>query len=64
MDYILDVLKSCNWQTIAAMFAICWYFTHELRREMKELHKDMREQGQRIDRLYVMFVDLLKEGRK
>ena len=57
MDYILDTLKYCNWQTIAAMFAISWYFSHELR-------KDMKDQVQRIDRLYVMFVDLLKEGRK
>jgi glutamyl/glutaminyl-tRNA synthetase len=33
-----------------------WLFT--------KIDNDVRAQGQRIDQLYQMFVDLIKEGRK
>jgi hypothetical protein len=52
----IDVLKNWNWQTISAMFAITLYFTFDLRRKMKE-------QGKRIDHLYQICVDLLKEKK-
>lgn len=54
---IVNFLDKLNWQTIISMFAISWYFTHEVKNELKE-------QGKRIDRLYEMFVDLLKEKNR
>jgi hypothetical protein len=32
--------------------------------DLKSLHNDMTAANQRIDTLYQMFVDLLKEGRR
>ena len=30
----------------------------------RDIHEDMKIQSSRTDRLYEMFIDLLKEGRK
>ena len=71
---IVEFLTVYNWQTLLGMFAICWYFTHELRIDMKDIRKemntiqkDMKDQfaktDVRIDKLYSMFVDLLKEKK-
>ena len=68
---IIEYLSNLNWQAIVAMFAICWYFTYDLKMGLKKLNEDIAEQGKRIDaqgvridRLYQMFVDLLKEKSK
>ena len=74
LDNLIDFFTTYNWQTLIGMFAICWYFTHELRAdmkniriEMKDIQKDMKDQfaktDLRIDKLYSMFVDLLKERK-
>jgi hypothetical protein len=61
MESLLNFLVSTNWQTIIAMFALGWYFTSDLRREMKEMRQEMKQQNTRIDQLYQMFVDSQKE---
>ncbi len=68
---IFNYLEKLNWQAIIAMFAICWYFTHDIKSAIKNLDNDMKEQGKRIDaqgdridKLYQMFVDLLKDRSK
>lgn len=57
MDEALSVLNKFNWQTIIAMFAIGWYFTRDIKIAMEK-------QSDRTDKLYEMFIDLIKEGRK
>lgn len=49
---------------ILGVFAIGWYFTREIRQTLEKLDSDVREQGMRIDKLYEMFIDLLKEGKR
>ena len=61
---ILTYLEKMNWQTIIAMFAIGWYFTRDIRISLEKLDNDVREQGRRTDKLYEMFIDLIKETRK
>lgn len=56
MEEFIEFIKNTNWQTIIAMFAIGWYFTRDISNEMKE-------QGKRIDHLYQICVDLLKEKK-
>ncbi len=68
---IIEYLSNLNWQTMVAMFAICWYFTYDIKSAIVKLDADVRDQGKRIDaqgaridRLYQMFVDLLKDRSK
>jgi hypothetical protein len=61
---ILTYLEKMNWQTIIAMFAIGWYFTRDIRISLEKLDNDVRDQGRRTDKLYEMFIDLIKETRK
>jgi cell division protein FtsL len=63
MDEIIIYLSNCNWQTVLAMFIIGWYFSRDIRQEIKDFRKDINKQENRIDILYQMFVDLLKEKR-
>jgi hypothetical protein len=57
------------------MFAIGWYFTKDIRDELRKIENDLKdqekrsdvqfkEQIKRTDKLYEMFIDLLKEGKK
>lgn len=62
MDFI-NYIEKLNWQTIIAMFAIGWYFTKDIKETLTKLESDVREQGKRTDKLYEMFVDLLKEKK-
>lgn len=54
---ILDFIEKLNWQTIISMFALSWYFTHEIKNSIEK-------QVSRTDRLYQMFIDLLKHNSK
>ncbi len=54
---LIEFLNKFNWQTIIGMVAICWYFTHELKISIEK-------QSARTDRLYEMFIDLLKDRDK
>lgn len=75
MIEIIQCVEKLNWQTIVAMFAIGWYFTRDMRistaafeKDIKQslsiFEKDSKQQAQRIDRLYEMFVELLKDNKK
>lgn len=60
---LLEFLKTLNWQTLLAIFAILWYFTNDFKSEIRKLEMDLKSQGARTDRLYEMFIDLLKERK-
>ena len=51
-------LFSAEWFSLAAIMIGCCFFIY------KELRQDIKEQAARSDRLYEMFIDLLKEQRK
>ena len=53
---ILNFINSFNWQTIIGMFAIEWYFNREIKLSLEK-------QSARTDKLYEMFIDLLKERK-
>ena len=61
---ILTYLEKLNWQSIIAMCAMGWFFTRDIRQTLHKIDDDIREQGRRIDKLYEMFIDLLKEQKK
>lgn len=60
MDKSLEFLKEFDVQTILAMVVIFWYFTRDIKTEMKILEAKIDKQADRTDRLYEMFIDLLK----
>ena len=55
MTEIMEFLKEFNIQTIIAMAFIMWYFTSDLKKELKEsidnLDRDVREMNTRVSRL-------------
>jgi len=57
MEQVIDFLKGFNLQTIVSMFLMLWYFTNHIDAKIEK-------QAQRTDRLYEMFIDLLKENKK
>lgn len=67
MDKILDMISSFNIPNLIATGAIFWYFTRDVKNEMKILESklDARIEAQavRTDRLYEMFIDLLKDKK-
>jgi hypothetical protein len=67
METILEMLNKFDLTTIVAMFIISWYHTHELRKEIRadfqEQSNQLDKQSTRSDRLYEMFIDLLKERK-
>jgi len=56
VDFV-TFLENMNWHTIITVLAIAWYFSKELRSEMKS-------QGLRIDKLHEMLVRSIKEDKK
>lgn len=64
MDQLLEFLKAFNIQTIISTGIIFWYFARDVKSEMKLLEAKIDCQAARTDRLYEMFIDLLKEGKK
>jgi hypothetical protein len=53
---LVNFIEKLNWQTIIAMFVITWYFTHDIKLALEK-------QAGRTDKLYEMFIDLLKEKK-
>ncbi len=51
---VVNFLEKFNWQTIIGMAVISWYFTHDIKIALEK-------QSNRTDKLYEMFVDLLKD---
>lgn len=50
-----------EWVSIISIFLICFVF---LFNEMRRLESKIDQQTSRTDKLYEMFIDLLKESRK
>ena len=63
MDKVIEFLTGFNIQTILSLGAMTWYFTHNMKNEMKVLEAKIDRQSERTDRLYEMFIDLVKERR-
>jgi len=64
MTELIDFLKGFNIQNLMGMAVICWYFTHDLKSQIEKLDNDLNnkidQQSKRTDKLYEMFIDLLK----
>lgn len=63
MDKIISFLNGFNIQTIVSLGLMMWYFNHHVERKIDEIKMDLKQQGARTDRLYEMFIDLLKEKK-
>ena len=61
---IVQFLDKFNWQTIIGMFVISWYFTHDIKAALERQAAVSDKLSERTDKLYQMFIDLIKEGRK
>lgn len=68
MKEIFEYLSKFDFPTIAGMFFITWYFTRELKAEMRAETKAIKEETvenrQRTDKLYEAFVNALSEQNK
>ena len=68
MTELMEFLKGFNFQTIVSMALMLWAFSvnikGEMKSEMQKLENKIDRQAERTDKLYEMFIDLLKEGRK
>lgn len=64
MDKVLSFLSGFNIQTIITLGVMMWYFGRHIEQKILLLEFDLKQQGARTDRLYEMFVDLLKEKQK
>lgn len=56
MEEVLEFVNGFNIQTIISIFLMLWYFTNHIEAKIEK-------QSQRTDRLYEMFIDLLKEKK-
>ena len=63
MTDLINFIDKFNWQTIIGMFVVGWYFTKDIRNTLVALENDVKQQGKRTDKLYEMFVDLLKDRK-
>jgi len=72
MDQILDFLKGFNFQTIFSLGALMYYFNKHMEGTISSFQEKVEkqisaqsariaEQSARTDKLYEMFVDLLKK---
>lgn len=57
----MDYLSKLNWPTMCAMFAVSWYFTHDIRNSLSKIEEGLIQQGQRTDKLYEMYCEIRKE---
>lgn len=56
MEDLIAFLKAFNIQTIISVFLMLWYFSNHIESKIEK-------QTERTDRLYEMFIDLLKEKK-
>ena len=56
MDNVMDFLKGFNVQIIISVFFMLWYFSHHMEQKFER-------QSQRTDKLYEMFIELLKDRK-
>lgn len=60
MDKFLEFLAGFNIQTIISLVAVMILFLNNIKSEIKLLEAKIDRQGERTDKLYEMFIDLLK----
>lgn len=63
MNEIVEFISGFNIQTILSLIAVMWYFTRHFDAKIDAVEIKMDRQAARTDKLYEMFIDLLKEGR-
>lgn len=63
MEKLFDVIEGFNLLTILSIVWIIWYFTRDIIKEIRLLEAKIDKQAARTDRLYEMFIDLLKERK-
>lgn len=63
MDKFIAFLNGFNIQTIITLGGMMWYFNHHMENKIEDLKMDIRRQSERTDRLYEMFIDLLKNRK-
>jgi len=51
MNEVVDFLKQFNFQTLAGMAVICWYFSRDLKSSIDKLDDDVRKMNSRVSRL-------------
>lgn len=49
---------------MATVIASAYYIHREVQMDIRSTREEIKAQGLRTDRLYEMFIDLIKEGRK
>jgi hypothetical protein len=72
MESIIDLIKSWDIHMIITVGGLFWYFTRNIELKMEEkvqklsedLNRKTEVQSVRSDRLYEMFIDLLKHEKK
>ena len=60
-DLYMDWIRFTEWLSTLAVFVACFLFLYN---EMKTIDNRLERQSQRTDKLYEMFIDLIKEGRR
>ena len=67
MEKLIDFLNGFNIQTLLAMTAILWYFTRDIRNEIKKeidaIRLENTTQANRSDKLYEMYAETQREIR-
>ena len=51
INTLVETILKLNWQTVLGMFAIVWYFTHDIKASIVRLEKKMDKMELRIDSL-------------
>jgi len=75
MHEVLEFLKGFNGQTLIGIALLLWLFSTHTNGKIEKLEstidkrlekqdEQIRKQDQRTDKLYEMFIDLLKEQKK
>lgn len=67
MEKLIEFLNGFNAQTIISMTCILWlFFNHyenKIDVQIEKIEKSMELQSNRTDKLYEMFIDLLKREK-
>lgn len=67
MDKLIEFFNGFELQNLIAMTAAIWYFTREIRndikKEIEEMKKENSAQARRTDKLYEMFIELLNNKK-
>jgi len=59
---MIDWMKT--WSIMATIAGSAYYIHRELKTEIRCVRDEIKAQSARTDKLYKIFIDLIKEGRK